>query len=227
MMIGRGGGTFEKISVLSTLAEILIFSAIYGLAGLGQICIILLVALLIGSASGAVFLVVAVLLQFQPQLIFAVNPLRFGLMFAKVERAEHVKVAQILLAIFGLGILVVAVVGYFPAVWEWRVTWGDKRYIILSRWFGGEWYTASQLEIFARALGMFLIPSIGWPVLTLIGWAARMEVTRPKFREAPVSPTSPDGIPGPFGEVYAAKPERQTTAVVAKAPEPYVPMVEE
>jgi hypothetical protein len=228
----RGNVTVERISVPSTLMEILLFSALYGLAGLLQIGIVLAVAAMLGRLSGFAFLMTSFLLSFDLRGTLAVNPLQFGVaLVQKREIAEYVKVAQFLLTVIGLLIMALILAGYFPAIWEWRITWNESRYVVLSRWsffnlYVGKWYAAGALEIITRALGILIAPMIGWPTLTMIRWASKMEVTRPKFREAQVAATSPETERGPFGEVYRERAVQPKSQIEPLA-EPYIGLVEE
>jgi len=234
MIVGRGNITTERISIPSTLAEILLFSALYGLATLLQVGLVLVVAVLLGRLAGFAFLLTAGLLSCQVYGALAVNPLQVGVTLRQryhaSEKPEFVKVAQFLLVVIGLIVLALVAVGYFPTFWEWRITWNETRYIVMSRWsffrYVGRWYMAGSFEIIARLLGILIAPFVGWPTLTLIRWAAQMEVTRPKFREAIVTPTTPETSRGPFGEEYRVrnKPDVPQRPV---EPDAYIPMTEE
>ena len=227
-MFGRGNITTEKITLSSTLQEILLFPAVYAICGIGQIFVVLAAAVLIGKMAGLIFLFCAGLLSFQLRGTLAVNPLQVGIVLQqKHEVREYVKVAQFLLVAIGFLGVALRVSGYFPDIWQWRITWDGSRYVILSRWFNGQWYYARPFEIAGRAIGLLSVPFIGWPTLTMVKWAARMELYRPKQREAQVTPVSAENTRGPFGEVYVSGKPQQAEPTIQNDPEIYVTMVEE
>lgn len=213
---GHGGGeaiSTQRITFLGTVKEIGFFAVLYGLVGVLQIGLWLAVAVMLGALSGFVFVVLAYLLSYTPRTFFQATPPRFGVFleqrFYNRKKPNYVSVTQGMLTILGVVLIVVTVTGHLPPLWEWRVDWIEGEgprtggYRVMSRWFGRwGWYEASNFEILARAILPFAVPFCGWGSLLMAKWAARMEVTRPSFRETPHGELSGVDLEGPLGEQY-------------------------
>jgi hypothetical protein len=217
----RGGGeshTTETITVKSTKRQILIFAAIYGIASLVQILILLATALLLGQVAGLAFLLLGIGLSFKPVAVAEVRPftLAFGIR-SRRRMPAHLRFAQAVLLLSGVVLAVLAITGYLPALWRWRLTWQDEGYIILSKILHWSWHEAASGEILARVLATATVPFVGWGMALMVKWAARMEIIKPSFREAPVGEASSDSVEGPMGEKF--RPSR----VGGRDPEPQEP----
>ena len=204
---GRGGGeniTFQKITLPGTLAEILIFCGVYGLASVAQLVVLALTAVILGQVAGVAFLALAAGLSFSFRGLLKSNPLQVGIYAQAKRSSDFVRLLQALTFLFGAGVLLLQATGYMPSIYTWHLAWSRDHYIVWARWAKGEWYQASSLEVAARLLLSLAVPFVCWPALAMLKWAARMEATRPTFRETPHGEISSETLEGPFGEEYRA-----------------------